>query len=230
MYEVTLAGQSVALHASGALWWPAQDTVLVADVHFGKAASFRRLGMPVPQGTTGETLTVLSALVAQTAARRIVFLGDFLHSAQAHAVATQAALAHWRTNHAALDLVLVRGNHDQRAGDPPAALRMDVVDEPLQVGPFALCHHPQAVEGAYTLAGHWHPCVRVGGRARDTLRLPCFWFGDERARPVGVLPAFGRFTGMHPIDRSVGDRVFAVADDAVRGVPAAASAAIRTGR
>lgn len=220
MHEMTLAGQDVALHSSGALWWPAEKLLLVADAHFGKAVSFRQQGVPVPRGTTSETLHVLSALVAEVAARRVVFLGDFLHSRRAHAAGTQAALARWRADHADLSLTLVRGNHDDRAGDPPAALAIDVVDEPHPAGVFALCHHPQPVAGAYALAGHWHPCVRIGGRARDSLRLPCFWFGDERARPVGVLPAFGAFTGMHPIDREAGDRVFVLADDAVREVPA----------
>jgi metallophosphoesterase superfamily enzyme len=64
------------------------------------------------------------------------------------------------------------------------------------------------------LAGHVHPAVRVGGRGRDRLRLPCFWFGPR----VGVLPAFGAFTGTHTITPAPGDRVFAVADDRVLAV------------
>ena len=90
-----------------------------------------------------------------------------------------------------------------------------MVDEPLPLGGFALCHHPRAVPGAYVLAGHWHPCVRVEGRALDRLRLPCFWFGEA----VGVLPAFGEFTGMHPIRRTEGDRVYAVAEGQVVCLP-----------
>jgi hypothetical protein len=74
---------------------------------------------------------------------------------------------------------------------------------------------PRAVPGAYVLAGHWHPCVRVEGRALDRLRLPCFWFGEA----VGVLPAFGEFTGMHPIRRTEGDRVYAVAEGQVVCLP-----------
>lgn len=127
--------------------------------------------------------------------------------------------ARWRAGRPGLRLTLVRGNHDAQAGDPPTALGIDVVDEPLRLGGLALCHHPRPVAGAYVLAGHWHPCVRVGGRARDSLRLPCFWFGDERAHPVGVLPAFGSFTGMHPIERRVGDRVWVVAEGRVVELP-----------
>jgi DNA ligase-associated metallophosphoesterase len=224
MFETRLAGESVALHASGAVSWPAQRTVLVADAHFGKAVSFRRLGVPVPRGTTTETLDQLSALVADTGARRIVFLGDFLHSARSHARGTLAAIGRWREQHADLELTLVRGNHDDRAGDPPASLGIEVVDEPLALGPFALCHYPKPVAGAYVLAGHWHPCISVKGRAFERLRLPCFWFGDDSgARPesaVGVLPAFGAFTGMHRIEPRAGDRIFPVAGNVVRAIPA----------
>ncbi len=214
MLSSVLAGQPVALHASGALWLPEQHTVLVADAHFGKAVSFRKLGVPVPSGTTTDNLHRLSALLQETQAQRLIFLGDFLHSARSHAAPTLAALAAWRAQHTQLAITLIRGNHDDRAGDPPANLNIQVVDEPLLLGPFALCHHPQTAPGAYVVAGHWHPCITLHGRARQRLRLPCFWLGEQ----VGILPAFGAFTGMHPIERAPGDRVYAVAGDVVREV------------
>lgn len=211
---IECGGERLQLLAERALWWPAQGALLVADAHFGKAASFRRLGVPVPQGTTGRNLETLSALIARHGARRLLLLGDFLHSAQAREAAeTLAALAAWRAVQAGLDITLVRGNHDDRAGDPPPALGITVVDEPLRLGGLALCHHPQALPGAYVLAGHLHPCITVG-RGFDRLRLPCFHFGAE----VGVLPAFGAFTGMHPVRPGRGDAVYAVAGEVVRRV------------
>jgi DNA ligase-associated metallophosphoesterase len=214
MTEVEVAGQTLALLPGKAVWWAARRTLFVADLHVGKAVSFRRLGVPVPQGTTSQTLAALDALLVQTGATRLVCLGDFLHGPQAHAVATLAAVQRWRERHAALHVVLVRGNHDDRAGDPPAALCIDVVDEPFVDGPFAGCHHPVPRAEGYVLAGHLHPSVRLAGRGRDRLRLPCFWFGPR----VGVLPAFGAFTGTHAIAPAPGDRVFAVADDRVFSV------------
>jgi DNA ligase-associated metallophosphoesterase len=213
--SLEVGGEQLALLPEKVVWWPECATLLVADAHFGKAASFRRLGVPVPRGTTTGDLAVLTRLVDRHGARRIVFLGDFLHSAHARAPDTLAELARWRARHATLDLVLVRGNHDDRAGDPPASLGFTVVDEPLALGRLALCHHPRPRDGAYVLAGHLHPCVHLGGRARAHVRLPCFHFGAR----VGVLPAFGGFTGMHPVRRLPGDRVFAVAVDAVVEVP-----------
>jgi DNA ligase-associated metallophosphoesterase len=223
MLPIHLAGEDAQLHPSGALYLPAHRTLLVADAHIGKAVSFRKLGVPVPEATTGATLQALSRALADTGASRLVFLGDFLHSRRSHSAATLAALDDWRAVHLQLHLQLVRGNHDKRAGDPPARLGIDVVDEPVTLGPFALCHHPRPLAGAYVLAGHWHPCIGVRGRAFDRLRLPCFWLGDDSGeqpeRAVGVLPAFGSFTGMHPIELFQGDRIYAIADEDVRALP-----------
>ena len=208
---IAAAGRTLTLLPQKAAFLAASCTLLVADAHIGKAVTFRALGVPVPRGTTSETLALLSTLIATWRARRVVFLGDFLHSAHANAPATLGAVARWRRAHASLELVLVRGNHDDRAGDPPPHLGMRVVDEPFELDGFALCHHPQPRRGAYVLAGHLHPCIGLGGRAFDHLRLPCFWFGDD----VGVLPAFGAFTGMHPIRAGASDRVFPIADGVV---------------
>ncbi len=215
MSTLQLGGQPIVLLAQKAALLPDSATLLVADAHFGKAVSFRRLGVPVPRGTTTENLDLLALLTERHALRRIVFLGDFLHSARSHAASTLGALARWREQHAALELVLVRGNHDDRAGDPPAALRIEVVDEPLHERGLALCHHPAPLAGAYVIAGHLHPCVSLAGRARDHVRLPCFWFGAQ----VGVLPAFGSFTGMHAVRAAPGDRLFGVAGDSVVALP-----------
>ncbi|WP_119292524.1 ligase-associated DNA damage response endonuclease PdeM [Azohydromonas sediminis] len=210
---VDVGGETLVLLPERAALLPRHATLLVADAHVGKAVSFRRLGVPVPRGTTTQTLDALSQLVERHAVARVVFLGDLLHSPRAHAASTLGALARWRQRHATLALMLVRGNHDDRAGDPPPALRIDVVDEPWRLGGLALAHHPRPVPGAYVLAGHLHPCVHLG-RGVERLRLPCFAFGDD----VGVLPAFGAFTGMHAVDRRAARRLFVVGDGEVLAI------------
>lgn len=208
---ISVGDQPLWLLPERAAFLPETSTLLIADAHIGKALSFRRLGVPVPHGTTAETLGVLTALINRLGAKRIVFLGDFLHSARSHGPTTMDTVTRWRNAHPALDLTLVRGNHDDHAGDPPAHLGIRAVDEPLMHGDLALCHHPLARPPAYVLAGHLHPGVSLGGRANDRLRLPCFWFGAH----VGVLPAFGAFTGLHTIRAEAGDRVFAATDGRV---------------
>ena len=181
--EVAVAGETLWLLPQCAVFWPRTDTLLVADAHFGKAAAFRQGGIPVPTGTTGENLGTLAALVTGCHARRIVFLGDLVHSAAGKRGA-DAAFTAWRAANAALELVLVRGNHDRHAGDPPREWNVTAVPEPFAAEGFALCHAPGAVRGFYALAGHIHPSVTLYGRGRDHLRLPCFWFTETYA----VLP------------------------------------------
>lgn len=214
MLRVEVGGATLQLMPERAAYLAEQAALLVADVHVGKDASFRGLGVPVPPGTTESTLQRLSRALAASGATRLVVLGDFLHSARARSAHTLAALAAWREQHHGLAVTLLRGNHDQRAGDPPAALGIEVVDAPFVLGPLRLMHEPAPHDGGYVLAGHAHPCVVLGGRGFDRLRLPCFHFGLR----VGVLPAFGAFTGGHVLPRAEGDRVYAIADDAVHAV------------
>lgn len=222
MAEHRAGGARLRPLAERALWLPDAGLLLVADAHIGKAQSFRRLGVPVPEATTDGTLARLDAAIARCPGlERIVFLGDLLHAARGRGAATLAAVAAWRDRHAALALTLVRGNHDGHAGDPPPGWGVDCVDEPWQhpsLPGLALAHHPKPLDGCYVLAGHLHPAVRLEGRAHQRLRLACFHFGPA----VGVLPAFGEFTGTHVLPRGAQDRVFAVADGTVIELPAPA--------
>lgn len=212
--QIQCAGETLVLLSARALLWPRLHCLLVADAHVGKAAAFRAKGVPVPRGTTAANLALLSKLIAAHTVREIVFLGDFLHAAQSKTPSVLAALQNFRAQHRHLTITLVRGNHDSHAGDPPASLDMQVVNEPLLRAPFALCHVPQQVSGHYAWAGHLHPAVRIATRSEGA-RLPCFWLGEH----CGVLPAFGEFTGAYTITPQAQDRVYAVAGEQVLHVP-----------
>ncbi len=201
------------------------DTLVIADPHFGKAAAFRAVGIPVPAGSTTASLDRLSAALQRTHARRLVILGDFFHARRGRADRTLAAIARWREQWSELRIVLVRGNHDANSGDPPAEWGVECVGEPWCDGPLCFRHtppeHDDAIPagarapGGFTLAGHVHPVVNLCDALGTSLRPACFVFG----RHTAILPAFGRFTGGHPIRPRAGDRAFAVAEDAVVEVP-----------
>ena len=209
------AGQTVWLLPEHALWWPEGQVLFVADLHLGKAATYRALGQPVPSGTTAENLRRLSQLIAHYPPVQLVFLGDFLHARQARTPSVLNQVTAWRDSHAQLDCTLVRGNHDSRAGDPPPGLNIRVVDEPYLISPFAACHHPQAHASHAVLAGHTHPVVQLQGPARDRLRLPCFVFEDRSA----ILPAFGEFTGGYTVTPQPGVQLFAAGGQSVWRLP-----------
>jgi DNA ligase-associated metallophosphoesterase len=193
-----------------AIYWPGSSTLIVADLHWGKAASFRAMAIPVPSGTTAADLARLDSAIERTGARRLLVLGDLLHAKAAQeARATLESIRGWRRTRPDLECVLVRGNHDLRSGDPPADLDFRVVDQ-LVEGPFVFRHHPSVSDNGYTLAGHLHPSIVLSGRG-DRMRLPCFHFGTR----CGILPAFGSFTGTATPDLQPGDRVYVVGDGEV---------------
>lgn len=222
------AGEEVWLCPERALWWPAAQTLFVADVHLGKAAAYRAQGQPVPVGTTEDNLTRLDALLARHPVRRLVFLGDLLHAPEGRSPALLSRLATWRERQAHVDMVLVRGNHDRRAGDPPETLGMSTVDEPWSLGPFSACHHPRPMPGRFVLAGHLHPAVALAGPGRDRLRLPCFCVdggalceaSGQTHDGLAILPAFGAFTGTWGVQPEPGRRIYVVGAGRVWPLPA----------
>jgi uncharacterized protein len=207
VYATALGAERVELLAARALHWPRERTVFVADVHLGKAAAFRAGGIPLPRGSTAADLARLAAVVQQTMAQRLVVLGDFLHAAAGTVSALDNAYREWRARHSALAVVLVRGNHDDRAGDPPADWGVTVVAEPHPMAPFLACHVPVSPRSGYALCGHVHPGVTVHGPADQAERLPCFVLGRRRT----ILPAFGSFTGLARAAPLAGDRFVAIA-------------------
>ena len=210
MVECEVAGEKLVLLPEKAAFWPAARALFVADFHLGKAATFRSAGIPLPPGTTGENLERLDRAVALTRASQVVFLGDFLHAKAGRAARTLEQFDEWRGTRGNLELTLVRGNHDARAGDPPESFGIRCIDAGAAFGAFVLNHEPGAARGGYALAGHIHPAVRLHGEG-ESLRLPCFWFGAR----YGVLPAFGAFTGTAEVRPRQGDQVFVIAEGEV---------------
>ncbi len=223
MIEMNWNGHEFALRADRALYWPARRTLVVADLHFGKAGHFRASGVPVPGGTTRHTLDRLDVALRDSGAERLVVLGDFFHSRRGVSDELVGQLAAWRRRWDGLEVVNVRGNHDLRAGDPPAEVGVrccaapcvEAVEGGVEGGlPVAFAHEPGEVAGAGVLCGHVHPAVMLEGPGGDRMRLACYWFGQR----VAVLPAFGAFTGMKVVRPGRGDRVFVVGPAAVREV------------
>ncbi len=178
-----------------ALWDPATSSLYVADVHLGKAATYRALGQPVPGGTTAENLGRLSHVLAQTNPENLIFLGDLFHARQAYTRELMAQFTAWRQDHASIRMILVRGNHDIRAGNRSETLDLEHANEPLHHGRIIARHYPDENVSTHplhiTLAGHVHPTISLKGTGRQKLRLPCFVVCQNQI----ILPAFGEFTG-----------------------------------
>ncbi len=187
---IELAGNRLQMRPDRSLWWPARRTVLVADVHLGKDQVFRRAGVAIPGAVLDGELAALDGLLEATGAERLVVLGDWVHAAPGDEDAWPHAVARWRARHAALDLVLVAGNHDRGLLPWLDRWRMTNWPDGTMLDGLELTHEAPLDVPPPGLSGHVHPVVRLGGRG-DRLRLPAFARKDEHL----ILPAFGRFTG-----------------------------------
>jgi uncharacterized protein len=192
-----------------AVFHPASKTLLVADVHIGKAATFRSLGVPVPSGTTQSNLTRLTRLLEKTNALSLYILGDLFHGPIANQASIIEQLRVWRQLHSAVNIVLIGGNHDAKAGPLQKSIGIAFEHAPFTFMTendvhFRLLHEPQAEpHHDFAFAGHWHPVQHLKGRV-DSVRLPCFWQQENQL----ILPAFGEFTGGHPVQWEPGQHVF----------------------
>lgn len=213
--SVILAGETLALLPQRAAWWESAKTLFVADLHLGKEATFRAAGMPVPDQTE-RLLCRLSWLVEHYNSSRLIVLGDLIHSRRGRCEKTFELITNWRRSNSDLSVELIRGNHDKASGDPPKEWQIVCRQEPFPCQPFVLCHYPEAVGESPGLAGHLHPAVRLTGRGRDLLKLPCFLLRREML----VLPAFSEFVDGANLKLLDGDRVFGICDNAVHELTA----------
>ncbi len=182
---VDIAGEPMQLLSDRALFWPAQNRLLIADLHLGKGNTFREWGIGIPTGGTAHDLNRLTALLAHTQAQSLWILGDMLHAN--HHDAVDAQWARFRSQHASVDFAVVPGNHDRHLDSGKLGIKQ--LHDGTRDGPFIFRHAPQPAQtdNAHELAGHIHPVVRLPGVGLT----PVFWLRAQRT----VLPAFSAFTG-----------------------------------
>jgi len=208
MHDLTLLPEA-------AVWHAPTRTLVVADVHLGKAAAFRDGGIPVPEGDDAHDLARLTALVRKHGASRLVIAGDLFHAPAGMTPALESRFADF-LKHLGIPLILATGNHDAKIRRLPAgiaaATHLDLAIE----GPRVI-HDPADATApeCFHIAGHLHPVVRLRDGRRTSLRLACFWLREN----LLVLPAFGTFTGGTVITPGRGDRIFATLRDQVVEIP-----------
>ncbi len=214
--DLTWAGEKFTLLADRGCYRCDAQTLIVSDLHLGKAATFRGAGVPVPEASTDSTLARLDRMIAASGARRMLVLGDFYHARSGRTETLDAAVQAWRDRHVSLSISMVIGNHDEHAGDPPRELGIENLGARWDDGAIEFVHEPPTRAARPTMCGHVHPAIALSDRAGFTHRRACFWFGAT----VALLPATGAFTGTKSITPRHGDRVYLIADGEVVAVPA----------
>jgi DNA ligase-associated metallophosphoesterase len=208
---IELEGEELTLCYEKALLFSKRKTLLISDLHFGKVNHFRKAGISVPQKATEKNVEMLIDLLNWTSVERVIFLGDLFHS---HYNEDWEVLGQVLKHFSACAFELVRGNHDVLSNHQYLRHAIKVHEIETTIGSFVLSHEPmeQVPAGYYNLAGHLHPAIRLQGKARQSITLPCFCFGKRQ----GLLPAFGYFTGLYCITPQKEDKIFAIIKEKVQ--------------
>lgn len=208
-----IRGQTFWVSPQRVLYWEEENTMLIADLHLGKSGHFRKEGIPIPQNSQKADLQRLIAQLYFYKADRLIIAGDFTHSA---ANKELDLFLKWRRDFSGLQIDLVKGNHDILADDWYSAANIRVHTHTMRAGPFLILHDlkdqrklSDEDKKLYQFAGHLHPGVLLKGLAKQSMKLPCFYFTLQYA----ILPAFSRFTGQYMVKPGKDELVFAIAGD-----------------
>ena len=207
---IDISGVEVHLLPQKVLLLHTENILIISDLHLGKVEHFRASGIGLPQGATEKTLLLLDQLTQKWMPSQIIFLGDLFHSRKN---TSYDLFDSWRTQYPALSMILVNGNHDIMTSDDYLGLGLEVCHE-YHINKLWLTHEPQQIskeETRFNLAGHIHPGIKLKGKGKQSLTLPCFWFGDRQ----GLMPAFGYFTGKHLVEINENNTIFAIANDQI---------------
>ncbi|NEQ31279.1 MAG: ligase-associated DNA damage response endonuclease PdeM [Leptolyngbya sp. SIO4C5] len=211
MQAIVCDGLTLHLLPQKAVYLPAFEALLVADVHIGKSETFQHFGIPIASTVNQTTLDCLSQLCAQFRPKQLLILGDLLHSRLALVDSALGPLQQFVAT-GEVDIKLIVGNHDRGLAASLESCGIACVAEVLELGRLVLSHEPLALGDRFNICGHVHPCLQLRTQL-DRLRLPCF-FLDKAANQL-ILPAFGEFTGGYEMTLQPQTVAYAIAEEAV---------------
>lgn len=184
--HIVLGSAALVADPSGALYWPSEGLLVVADMHLEKGSSFARYGQFLPPYDTAATLLRLAGALGRYNPRAVLALGDNFHDGDGPARLAEDDRATLHAMQRGRDWIWLAGNHDP---DPAAGIGGEF-SATLAIGPLNFRHEPTAESEDIEIAGHLHPVARVAARGRAVSRR-CFARSEFRM----VMPAFGAYAG-----------------------------------
>lgn len=188
-HSISFANQDLVLTNKRCIYWPAQSLLILSDLHLGKAAHFRKNGIPIPTTVNEADLKVLNHLILYFQPKKVVFVGDLIHSKSNNEV---FLFKDFISKHSQVEFLLIKGNHDRLSAAFLQELGISKVVDFLQIGKILFSHIPITNTKQAVICGHIHPGIRIILPNKKALRLPCFVVAQNQI----ILPAFSLFTGL----------------------------------
>ncbi len=207
MYEMIIENIHFRLLPQKALFLPHFYTLVISDVHLGKSAHFRKNGIPFTEAPQQQDLQNIQNLIDAYSPSTVIFLGDLFHSTYNE---SWLQFKSFVASNPEVDFILIKGNHDMLAESQYVEAGIRVLSA-MQVESKILFSHEPTHNGLFNVHGHLHPAIRLKGKGRQKLLLPCFWKGKNHL----AMPGFGKTTGLFMVKPLPGDQVFAITPHAV---------------
>jgi len=208
--KITILGHTFELLPDRALHWLDENSLIVTDLHLGKSGHFRKSGIAAPHQINQTNIRRLESVVNRVQPDRLLILGDLFHS---DVNQEWYQFEDWRSGHLQLDIVLVAGNHDTLHASFYKKAQLSVCHE-LKERNFKFIHdatNETLPEADFIFSGHVHPGIRLKGKGRQSLRLPCYYQTPGSL----ILPAFGEFTGLHILPDKEAECIYPIAENKV---------------
>ena len=210
-----IEGNTFWISQERCLYWEDQNALILADMHLGKAGHFRSKGVSVPQKAGVADLQRLIAQLFLFKADRVIIVGYFTHSVYNKEL---SLFNKWRHDFPLFQFDLIRGNHDILEDHWYVETQIQIHKKELRIDNFCFRHEfmeddplKDTRDSAFVFSGHVHPAIRMSGKGRQTISLPCFYFTEKHC----ILPAFSKFTGMYKVQPKQGDIVYAITDNEI---------------
>ena len=210
--KIVLNNKEFVLLYQKALYEPNEKLLVIADVHLGKALHFRKQGIPLPAAAQQGDYAALRLLFETIKPEIVYFLGDLFHSAINNDWHSFCDLVN---DFKQIRFVLVKGNHDLIDTNLFQQLCITVVEN-IEEEYLIYSHEPlkKIPNGKINICGHIHPGIVLSGAGKQSIKLPCFYFLNQ----LFILPAFGVLTGLYPLQKKNGAKIYGVLSDTVTQV------------
>ena len=186
------------------VFWVEESILMLSDLHIGKVIHFNKNGISIPNDISFKNLKILKSGIEDYQPKDVLFLGDLFHSSY------NSEWDEWIDffNNSKLRFTLILGNHDQIQFNID---NLNILNK-LTKEPFYFTHIPTSKSSNFNISGHIHPAFKIRGKARQTIKLPCYYLSHNQL----ILPSFGQFTGSHIIDfHSMRDEILVVSKNQI---------------
>jgi DNA ligase-associated metallophosphoesterase len=206
--QISVRGKILHILPQRALLWKSKKTLIISDLHLGKISHFRKNGIGIPSSARFNNLIQLEKLILNHHPKEVWFLGDLFHSTYN---LEWDEFGKFVSAFEDVDFTLVEGNHDILKPHHYARYNIKTTPE-IRTDELLFTHEPDdSGSDHYNIYGHIHPGVKLKGKGRQSMKLPCFYFGQSH----GILPAFSDLTGKYILKPKPRDRVFVTTNDEV---------------